>query len=115
MQRGKDTQLLLAGLLRQPVYSRMAGYEDVNDAERVSQDPTLRLIGSERIWERGAALTSRLQSLQTDVATDAATVWRHGAADRRAALADRIRRRGGQGNRSKERGGTVRCTRSRFR
>ena len=61
-RRGKNTQIPLADLLRQSVYSRLAGYEDVNDAERVSQDPTFRLIGSEKIWERGAALTSRLQS-----------------------------------------------------
>lgn len=59
--RGKDTQLPLADLLRQSVYSRLAGYEDVNDAQRLSHDPTFRLIGSEKIWERGAALTSRLQ------------------------------------------------------
>ncbi len=65
--RGKNTQLPLADLLRQSVYSRLAGYEDVNDAERLSQDPTLRLIGSEKIWERGAALTSRLQSFETEV------------------------------------------------
>jgi hypothetical protein len=56
-RRGKNTQLPLADLLRQSVYSRIAGYEDVNDAERLSQDPTFRLIGSEKIWERGAALT----------------------------------------------------------
>jgi Transposase DDE domain group 1 len=65
--QGKNTQLPLADLLRQSVYSRLAGYEDVNDAERLSQDPTLRLIGSEKIWERGAALTSRLQSFETEV------------------------------------------------
>ena len=47
----------------------MAGYEDVNDAERLSQDPTFRLIGSEKIWERGAALTSRLQSFETELLT----------------------------------------------
>ena len=35
---------------------------------------------------------------------DAATVWKHGAADRRAALADRIKRGGGQAIRSKEPG-----------
>jgi hypothetical protein len=57
----------LADLLRQSVYSRIAGYEDVNDAERLAQDPTFRLIGSEKIWERGAALTSRLQSFETEV------------------------------------------------
>jgi hypothetical protein len=68
-RRGKNTQLPLADLLRQSIYSRIAGYEDVNDAERLSQDPTFRLIGSEKIWERGAALTSRLQSFETDLLT----------------------------------------------
>jgi hypothetical protein len=45
----------------------LAGYEDVNDAERLSQDPTFRLIGSEKIWERGAALPSRLHWFETEV------------------------------------------------
>src|SRR5450631_4545811 len=67
--RGKNTQLPMADLLRQAVYSRLAGYEDVNDAERLSQDPTFRLMGSERLWERGAALTSRLQSFETELLT----------------------------------------------
>ena len=65
--RGKNTQLPFADLLRQSLYSRLAGYEDVNDAERLSQDPTFRLIGSEKIWDRGAALTSRLQSFETEM------------------------------------------------
>jgi len=68
--RGPNSQLPLADLFRQSVYSRLAGYEDVNDAERLSQDPTFRLIGSERIWERGAALTSRLQSFETELLAD---------------------------------------------
>jgi hypothetical protein len=59
--------LPLADLLRQSVYSRLAGYEDVNDAERLAEDPAIRLIGSEKIWERGAALTSRLQSFETEL------------------------------------------------
>jgi hypothetical protein len=63
--RGKNTQLPLADLLRQSIYSRLAGYEDLNDAERLSQDPTFRLIGSEKIWDRGAALTSRLPTFET--------------------------------------------------
>jgi hypothetical protein len=66
-RQGKNTQLPLADLLRQSVYSRLAGYEDVNDAGRLSQDPTLRLIGSEKIWDRGAALTSRLQTFETEM------------------------------------------------
>jgi hypothetical protein len=66
-RRGKNTQLPLADLFRQSIYSRVAGYEDVNDAERLSRDPTFRLIGSEKIWYRGAALTSRLQTLETEM------------------------------------------------
>src|SRR5271163_2637959 len=68
-RRGKNIQLPLADLLRQSLYSRLAGYADVNDAARLSQDPTFRLIGSKKILERGAALTSRLQSFETGVLT----------------------------------------------
>ena len=68
-RRGKNIRLPLADLLRQSVYSRLAGYEDVNDAECLSRDPTFRLIGSEKIRERGAALTSRLQSFETELLT----------------------------------------------
>jgi len=66
-RHGKNTQFPFADLLRQSVYSCLAGYEDLNDAERLSQDPTFRLIGSEKIWDRGAALTSRLQSFETEM------------------------------------------------
>jgi len=66
-RRGKNTQFPFADLLRQSVYSRLAGYEDLNDAERLSQDPTFRLIGSEKIWDRGAALTSRLLTFETEM------------------------------------------------
>ena len=59
----------LTDLLRQSVYSRLAGYEDGNDDQRLSKDPTFRLIGAEKIWERGAALTSRLQSFETELLT----------------------------------------------
>ncbi len=65
--RGKNTRLPLADLLRQSVYSRLAGYEDVNDAEQLFQDPTFRLIGSEKNWNRGAALPSRLQTFETEL------------------------------------------------
>jgi hypothetical protein len=65
--RANNARFSFADLLRQSVYSRLAGYEDVNDAERLSQDPTFRLIGSERIWVRGAALTSRLQTFETEI------------------------------------------------
>ena len=65
--RANNVRLSFVDLLRQSVYSRLAGYEDVNDAERLSQDPAFRLIGSEKIWDRGAALTSRLQTFETEM------------------------------------------------
>src|SRR3990172_3963249 len=64
---GRNRQFPLADLLRQSVYSRLAGYEDLNDAARLSADPTFRLIGSEKVWERGAALTSTLHWFETEL------------------------------------------------
>ena len=66
-RQGTNKQFTLADLLRQSVYSRLAGYEDLNDAARVSIDPTFRLIGSQKIWDRGAALTSTLHSFETEM------------------------------------------------
>ena len=66
-RQGTNKQFTLADLLRQSVYSRLAGYEDLNDAERVSIDPTFRLIGSQKIWDRGAALTSTLHGFETEI------------------------------------------------
>ncbi len=68
-RHGLNTQFSLADLLRQSVYSRLAGYEDLNDAVRVSTDPTFRLIGSPKLWDRGAALTSTLHWFETDLLT----------------------------------------------
>src|SRR4051812_12101014 len=42
-RRGTNTRHRLTGLLRQAVFGRLAGYEDVNDAERLAHDPALPL------------------------------------------------------------------------
>jgi hypothetical protein len=54
-RQGLNKQFTLADLLRQSVYSRLAGYEDLNDTKRLAADPTFRLISSQRIWDRGEA------------------------------------------------------------
>ena len=66
-RHGLNTQFRLPDLLRQSVYSRLAGYEDLNDAQRLSTDPTFRLIGSPTRWDRSAALTSTLHWFETEL------------------------------------------------
>ena len=54
---GKNGRHALVGLLRQSVFGRLAGYEDVNDAERLRYDPAMRWIvgGKGRTGLRGFA------------------------------------------------------------
>lgn len=67
--QGLHTQFRLTDLLRPSVYSPLAGYEDLHDAGRRSADPTFRLIGAPKIREQGAALTSTLHELETELLT----------------------------------------------
>ena len=46
---GKNGRHVLVGLLRQSVFGRLAGYEDVNDAERLRHDPAMRWV----VWRQG--------------------------------------------------------------
>src|ERR1700719_4113770 len=41
---GRNRRHLLVGLLRQSIFGRLAGYEDVNDAERLCRDPAMRWV-----------------------------------------------------------------------
>src|SRR3954463_235107 len=41
-RRGKNIRHRLLGLVRQAIYGRLAGYEDVNDAERLAPRPPPR-------------------------------------------------------------------------
>ena len=55
---GRNIQHAMPTLLRQSIYSRLAGYEDVNDAERLSVDPVMRaLTGKGRPTNRPPAST----------------------------------------------------------
>jgi hypothetical protein len=48
-RRGRNTRHLLTGLLRQSVFGRLAGYEDVNDADRLAHDPAMRAVVDRRV------------------------------------------------------------------
>jgi hypothetical protein len=52
---GKNTGHNLSGLFRQSAFGRLAGYEDVNDAERLALDPAMRAIVGREGLGRAAA------------------------------------------------------------
>src|SRR2546430_13112799 len=56
---GKNGRHALVGLLRQSVFGRLAGYEDVNGAERLRHDPAMRRIVGGKAAHGGAASPSR--------------------------------------------------------
>ena len=64
---GRNVQHQLVGLLRQSVYSRLAGYEDTNDAERLAKDPAMQAVVGRRALEKQAASTNTLSRFETEV------------------------------------------------
>ena len=67
---GHNRQFPLPDLFRQSIYSRLAGYEDTNDAERLAEDPTFRMLASRERRETSVSLTSTLHWFETDVLTE---------------------------------------------
>jgi len=55
----------LTGLFRQSVFGRLAGYEDLNDAERLAHDPAMRAVVDRTGLDRQAASTSKMGRFET--------------------------------------------------
>jgi hypothetical protein len=51
------------------VFSRLAGYEDTNDAELLSVDPTMRQVVGGRAIDHNAASTSQVSRFETEILT----------------------------------------------
>ena len=66
MRTGRNVQHELVPLLRQSIYSRLAGYEDNNDAERLAMDPVMRAVVGRRALEKQAAGTNTVNRFETD-------------------------------------------------
>ena len=69
LRQGSNKQHLLVPLLRQSIYSRLAGYEDVNDAERLAVDPALRHVvgGRAARADKEAASSSGVGRFETEM------------------------------------------------
>jgi Transposase DDE domain group 1 len=62
---GKNGRHALIGMLRQSVFGRLAGYEDVNDAERLRHDPAIRWIVGGKAAHGCAASPSQMGRFET--------------------------------------------------
>src|SRR3954452_16130030 len=62
---GKNGRHALVGMLRQSVFGRLAGYEDVNDAERLRHDPAMRWIVGAKAASGCAASASQMGRFET--------------------------------------------------
>jgi hypothetical protein len=62
---GRNGRHALVGLLRQSVFGRLAGYEDVNDAERLRHDPAMRCIVGGKAASGAAASPSQMARFET--------------------------------------------------
>jgi hypothetical protein len=67
---GRNIRHHLVALLRQSVFSRLSGYDDTNDADRLAQDPAMRVIVGWQGSERKAASTSEMGRFETELLTE---------------------------------------------
>ena len=66
---GKNISHKLISLLKQSIYGRLAGYDDTNDADRLSQDPAMRVVVGWKNSDRKAASTSEMGRFETELLT----------------------------------------------
>jgi hypothetical protein len=92
-RRGKNAVHRLDGLFRQSVFGRLAGYEDVNDADRLARDPVMRQVVGGRAVDAQAASASQMGRFETE--TLALSENREAMADLNGQWIDRFHDRNG--------------------
>ena len=66
---GRNIRHAMPTLLRQSIYSHLAGYEDVNDAGCLSVDPVMRAITGKNDKGKQAASTNTMGRFETGIMT----------------------------------------------
>lgn len=66
---GRNSRHGLVAQFRQSLFGRLAGYEDVNDADRLGCDPAMRFIVGGHAVTAQAASTSQMGRFETEVMT----------------------------------------------
>ena len=64
---GRNGRHTLTAEFRQAIFGRLAGYEDVNDADRLCHDPAMRWVVDGRAVTQAAASTSQMGRFETEV------------------------------------------------
>ena len=67
LRTGRNVRHQLAGLLRQSVYARLAGHEDVNGQESLTRDPAMRAAAGRKALERNAASSQTVSRFETEI------------------------------------------------
>jgi hypothetical protein len=91
---GKNGRHRVAGLLRQSVFGRLAGYEDVNDAKRLCRDPAMRWVVGDGAISGSAASASQMGRFETKWLSRPENIA--ALADLPGQWIDKVRRRRGQ-------------------
>jgi len=71
---GRNGRHTLTAQLRQAIFGRLAGYEDVNDADRLCHDPAMRWVVGGRAVKETAASSSQMGRFETEVLTQEANL-----------------------------------------
>ena len=66
-RKGRNIRHHLVPLLRQSIYSRLAGYPDTNDADRLARDPAMRAVVSRHASSKKAAARGAMGRFETEI------------------------------------------------